>query len=84
MHPNIDWSTGEICSSLNNDWKPSVGLSGVLAAIQQLLMFPDPDSPLNVEIAVLVRNGDFAGWESIVRYWTEEERWEEGRIPGRR
>ncbi|KAJ5426205.1 ubiquitin conjugating enzyme [Penicillium sp. CMV-2018d] len=76
-HPNINWSTGEICSSLNNDWKPTVGLSGILAAIQVLLMCPDPDSPLNPDIAVLVRNGDLAGWESVVRYWTEEERWTE-------
>ncbi|CAI7663910.1 unnamed protein product [Penicillium viridicatum] len=76
-HPNINWSTGEICSSLNNDWKPTVGLSGILAAIQVLLMCPDPDSPLNPDIAVLVRNGDLAGWESVVRYWTEEERWKE-------
>ncbi|KAJ5245678.1 ubiquitin conjugating enzyme [Penicillium chrysogenum] len=75
-HPNIAWSTGEICSSLNNDWKPTVNLSGILAAIQLLLTVPDPDSPLNPDIAVLMRNGDLAGWESVVRYWTEEERWQ--------
>jgi hypothetical protein len=31
---------------------------------------------LNPDIAVLMRNGDLAGWESVVRYWTEEERWQ--------
>lgn len=53
-----------------------MNLSGILAAIQLLLTVPDPDSPLNPDIAVLMRNGDLAGWESIVRYWTEEERWQ--------
>jgi peroxin-4 len=46
-----------------------------LSAIHQLLTDPRPESPLNVDVAALVRNGDVAGWESIVRYWTGEERW---------
>lgn len=50
-------------------------LSTTMTAIHQLLMHPQPDSPLNVDVAALLRDGDMAGWESIVRYWTEEERW---------
>ncbi|KAJ5154707.1 Ubiquitin-conjugating enzyme E2 [Penicillium coprophilum] len=85
-HPNVEFQTGKICLSLlDSEWSPagSGGLSGTLTTIQQLLTDPNPDSPLNPDLAVLLRNGDLVAWESIVRYWTEEERWEEGRNVGR-
>jgi peroxin-4 len=50
-------------------------ISTTLSAIHQLLTDPRPDSPLNVDVAALLRDGDIAGWESVVRYWTGEERW---------
>ncbi|CAG8898765.1 unnamed protein product [Penicillium egyptiacum] len=84
VHPNIDFRTGEVCLSLfDAEWSPAGGLSATLRAIQWLLKDPNPDSPLNVEIAVLLRKGDLAGYESLVRYLTEQERWEEGLNPGR-
>lgn len=51
-------------------------LSTTLSAIHQLLTDPRPDSPLNVDVAALLRDGDFVGWESVVRFWTGEERWQ--------
>jgi peroxin-4 len=54
-------------------------LSSTLTAIHQLLTDPQPDSPLNVDVAALLREGDTPAWESIVRYWTREERWK-GRV----
>ncbi|KAJ5970514.1 Peroxin 4 [Penicillium vulpinum] len=84
VHPNIDFDTGEICLSLLKDqWSPARTLQTTLAAIQWLLTDPNPDSPLNVDIAVLLRKGDTVGFESIVRYLAEEQRWEEGRNPVR-
>jgi peroxin-4 len=76
-HPNISFSTGEICLTLltTEHWSPVYTLSTTLTAIQQLLTDPQPDSPLNVDVAALLRDGDLAGWESVVRYWTGEERW---------
>ena len=76
-HPNISFSTGEICLTLltNEHWSPVYTLSTTLTAIQQLLTDPQPDSPLNVDVAALLRDGDLVGWESVVRFWTEEERW---------
>ncbi|GAM39962.1 ubiquitin conjugating enzyme [Talaromyces pinophilus] len=77
-HPNISFTTGEICLTLltTEHWSPVYTLSTTLSAIHQLLTDPRPDSPLNVDVAALLRDGDVAGWESIVRYWTEEERWQ--------
>lgn len=76
-HPNISFSTGEICLTLltTEHWSPVYTLSTTLTAIQQLLTDPQPDSPLNVDVAALLRDGDIAAWESVVRYWTGEERW---------
>ncbi|KAJ9486066.1 hypothetical protein VN97_g7267 [Penicillium thymicola] len=78
VHPNIDFNTGKICLPLLDDgWRPAVTLETTLKAIQWLLSDPNPDSPLNVDIAVLLRNEDIAGWESVTRYWMEEEQWKE-------
>lgn len=76
-HPNISFSNGEICLTLltTEHWSPVYTLSTTLTAIQQLLTDPQPDSPLNVDVAALLRDGDLVGWESVVRYWTGEERW---------
>ncbi|KAL1960545.1 hypothetical protein VTO42DRAFT_7124 [Malbranchea cinnamomea] len=77
-HPNISFTTGEICLTLltSEHWSPAYTLSSTLSAIHQLLTDPEPDSPLNVDVAALLRDGDKLGWESLVRYWTAEERWE--------
>ncbi|THD00305.1 hypothetical protein EYZ11_000198 [Aspergillus tanneri] len=77
-HPNISFTTGEICLTLltTEHWSPVYTLSTTLTAIQHLLTDPSPDSPLNVDVAALLRDGDIPAWESIVRFWTEEERWQ--------
>lgn len=77
-HPNISFTTGEICLTLltTEHWSPVYTLSTTLTAIHQLLTDPRPDSPLNPDVAMLLREGDIPAWESIVRYWTEEERWQ--------
>ncbi|KAJ5554971.1 hypothetical protein N7535_007414 [Penicillium sp. DV-2018c] len=84
-HPNISFTTGEICLTLltTEHWSPVYTLSSTLTAIQQLLTDPQPDSPLNVDVAALLRDGDLAAWESVVRYWTGEERWNGGDNFGR-
>jgi peroxin-4 len=77
-HPNISFDKGEICLTLltTEHWSPVYTISTTLTAIHQLLTEPATDSPLNVDVAALLRDGDIAGWESIVRYWTTEERWQ--------
>ncbi|KAK2753465.1 hypothetical protein FQN54_007855 [Arachnomyces sp. PD_36] len=76
-HPNISFTTGEICLTLlsTEHWTPAYTLSATMSAIHQLLTDPRPESPLNVDVAALLRDGDTVGWESLVRFWTAEERW---------
>ncbi|KAI9369876.1 ubiquitin-conjugating enzyme/RWD-like protein [Aspergillus egyptiacus] len=76
-HPNISFTTGEICLTLltTEHWSPVYTLSSTLTAIHQLLSDPSPDSPLNVDVAALLRDGDIPAWESVVRYFTRTERW---------
>ncbi|RMJ24504.1 ubiquitin conjugating enzyme [Aspergillus sp. HF37] len=76
-HPNISFTTGEVCLTLltSEHWSPVYTLSTTMSAIHHLLTDPQPDSPLNVDVAALLRDGDIPGWESMVRFWTEEERW---------
>ena len=50
-------------------------ISSTLGAIHQLLSDPVNESPLNVDIANLYRQGDVVGAESLIRYWTAERRW---------
>jgi len=88
-HPNISFTTGEICLTLltTEHWTPAYTLSTTLSAIQQLLTDPRPESPLNVDVAALLRDGDQVGWESLVRFWTAESRWDgrEGKgTPGKK
>ncbi|KAI9813436.1 MAG: hypothetical protein M1827_004111 [Pycnora praestabilis] len=85
-HPNVHFKlttalvpkqTGEICLDLlKTTWSPAYTISSTLTSIHQLLTDPEADSPLNVDVAVLLRQGDVVGAEGLVRFWTGEERWE--------
>lgn len=76
-HPNVHFQTGEICLTLltSEHWAPTYTLSSTMNAIQQLLSDPGLDSPLNVDVANLYRDGDNVGAEALVRFWTGEKRW---------
>ncbi|KAI6813034.1 hypothetical protein KC340_g16696 [Hortaea werneckii] len=71
-HPNVNFQTGEICLDLlKTAWTPAYGLVSTLEAVQQLLSAGgEPDSPLNLDIAKLLREGDLVGAESLVRLYT--------------
>ncbi|KAK0515985.1 hypothetical protein JMJ35_002019 [Cladonia borealis] len=75
-HPNVHFVTGEICLDLLKDaWLPTYTLSSTLEAIHQLLAYPEVDSPLNLDIANLLKQGDKVGGEGLVRFWCGERRW---------
>ena len=72
VHPNVNFKTGEICLDLlKSSWTPAYGIVSTLEAVAQLLSAGgEPDSPLNIDIAKLLRDGDLVGAEALVRFYT--------------
>ncbi|KAH8603042.1 ubiquitin-conjugating enzyme E2 4 [Bisporella sp. PMI_857] len=76
-HPNINFETGEICLDLlGKGWTPVLGVVGALEAVGRLLGEGDVDSPLNVDVAALIRGGDRVGARGLIGFWSAEERFE--------
>jgi peroxin-4 len=70
-HPNVHFMTGEICLDvLKNQWSPAWTISTACTAVRALLESPEPDSPLNIDAANLLRCGDQEGYDSLVRMYT--------------
>lgn len=71
-HPNVNFKTGEICLDLlKTSWTPAYGIKSTLEAVQQLLdAGGEPDSPLNIDLARLIREGDLVGAEGLARFCT--------------
>lgn len=77
MHANVNLQSGEICLDLLKDaWTPAYSVLECVRAIRMLLGAPGVDSPLNVDIAALLREGDALGARRLVELWAEEERFE--------
>jgi peroxin-4 len=75
-HPNVHFKTGEICLDLlKSSWSPVYSIKQTLEAVQQLLTSAEPDSPLNIDAAQLLRQGDHLGYEALVRFYTETLTW---------
>jgi len=75
-HPNVDFKTGEICLDLlKTSWTPAYTIATTMTSVHQLLTSAEPDSPLNVDIAQLFRQGDYVGAEALIRFYTETERY---------
>lgn len=68
-HPNINVQTGEICLDILKSelWSPAWNLEHLVGAVLLLLDDPEPDSPLNVDLANLFRS-DKAAFELLVQY----------------
>ncbi|QUC19700.1 uncharacterized protein UV8b_03941 [Ustilaginoidea virens] len=70
VHPNIALHTGEICLDLLKEaWTPAYSVLECLRAVRVLLGCPEPDSPLNVDAAALLRGGDVVGSRRLVECW---------------
>ncbi|KAH3676086.1 hypothetical protein WICMUC_002383 [Wickerhamomyces mucosus] len=71
-HPNINFNTGEICLNiLNQDqWSPAWNLLSTAVAVLLLLQNPEPTSPLNIDIANILKLNDKMAYDSLIRYYT--------------
>ncbi|KAL2891687.1 ubiquitin-conjugating enzyme [Ceratocystis lukuohia] len=73
VHPNVAIPSGEICLDLLKDaWTPQYTLVEVIKAIRMLLADPGTDSPLNVDVAALIREGDAVAARGLVRLWCRQ------------
>ncbi|CAR24396.1 UBC core domain-containing protein [Lachancea thermotolerans] len=70
-HCNVDFDSGRICLSVLDaaHWTPAWDLLHVVHAIWLLLASPEPDSPLDVDLACLVRAGDRSAHNSLIAYY---------------
>ena len=77
VHANIDLRTGEVCLDLLKDaWTPAYSVLECVRAVRMLLAYPDVDSPLNVDVAAMLRDGDKVGARRLVELWCDSERFD--------
>lgn len=81
VHANVALRGGEICLDLLKDkWTPAYTVLECVRAVRLLLSCPETDSPLNVDVAALLRQGDALGARRLVEFWCRDEG---GRYEGR-
>lgn len=70
-HCNVDYASGAVCLDIltRERWSPAWDLLHVLEAIVQLLSDPEPDSPLDVDLANILRAHDRSAYYGLVQYY---------------
>lgn len=68
-HVNVKLSNGEICLDiLKENWTPIFNLQYCLSCILRLLSDPNTDSPMNLDLASVLRNGDLGAYTGLIKY----------------
>lgn len=67
-HPNVKFSSGEICLDILKDkWSPVYGLIYIIESIKILLSEPNTDSPLDVDLSRLY-DSDRECYNDLINY----------------
>ncbi|RDA96084.1 hypothetical protein CP533_5929 [Ophiocordyceps camponoti-saundersi (nom. inval.)] len=81
VHANVSLKSGEVCLDLLAEaWTPAYSILECVRALRFLLACPEVDSPLNVDVAALLRQGDRLGARRLVECWALDD--ERGRYHG--
>ena len=68
-HPNVD-KLGRICLDILKDkWSPALQIRPVLLSIQALLSAPNPDDPLDNDVAAVWKNDESKALQ-LAKEWT--------------
>lgn len=70
-HCNVDFNSGEICLDIlkKDIWSPAWTIESAVLAIVVLLDNQEPNSPLNIDMANLVRSDDKSALVSLIQYY---------------
>jgi ubiquitin-conjugating enzyme E2 D/E len=70
-HPNIKTDGGVCTDILGDQWSPQLKISEVLITLRQVLAEPNPDNPLEPEIANQFKN-DRNAFNKTAKEWTKK------------